>query len=111
MKTKLFGLLALLLMLCTVAMSAKKVHTLGDSTMAPYDESATVTRGWGMYFGNRPGTDGLDKSLTETVTYNGEQIGQNNKQGCHAKTSVGDTFNCIARQQNRLLKVTRRGGP
>ena len=52
MKTKLFGLLALLLMICTVAMSAKKVHTLGDSTMAPYDESATVTRGWGMYFGN-----------------------------------------------------------
>ena len=32
--------------------AAKKVHTLGDSTMAPYDESATVTRGWGMYFGN-----------------------------------------------------------
>ena len=30
--------------------SAKKVHTLGDSTMAPYDEKATVTRGWGMYF-------------------------------------------------------------
>ena len=52
MKAKLFGLLTLALMLCTVAMSAKKVHTLGDSTMAPYDESATVTRGWGMYFGN-----------------------------------------------------------
>ncbi len=33
------------------ASSAKKVHTLGDSTMAPYDENATVTRGWGMYFG------------------------------------------------------------
>ena len=32
-------------------MQAKKVHTLGDSTMAPYDESATNTRGWGMYFG------------------------------------------------------------
>ena len=31
---------------------AKKVHTLGDSTMAPYDENATNTRGWGMYFGN-----------------------------------------------------------
>ncbi|MBP5418403.1 MAG: hypothetical protein J6Y72_01120 [Bacteroidales bacterium] len=31
---------------------AGKVHTLGDSTMATYDESATVTRGWGMYFGN-----------------------------------------------------------
>ena len=30
---------------------AKKVHTIGDSTMAPYDETATVTRGWGMYFG------------------------------------------------------------
>jgi len=25
---------------------------LGDSTMAPYDENATNTRGWGMYFGN-----------------------------------------------------------
>ena len=33
-------------------MQAKKVHTLGDSTMAFYDESATNTRGWGMYFGN-----------------------------------------------------------
>ena len=44
--------MALLLMLCTIAGSAKKVHTLGDSTMAPYDENATNTRGWGMYFGN-----------------------------------------------------------
>jgi len=44
--------MALLLLLCTVAGSAKKVHTLGDSTMAPYDENATQTRGWGMYFGN-----------------------------------------------------------
>ena len=33
-------------------LQAGKVHTLGDSTMAPYDESATNTRGWGMYFGN-----------------------------------------------------------
>jgi lysophospholipase L1-like esterase len=32
--------------------AAKKVHTIGDSTMASYDESATNTRGWGMYFGN-----------------------------------------------------------
>ena len=39
-------------MLLTSTGNAKKVHTLGDSTMAPYDESATVTRGWGMYFGN-----------------------------------------------------------
>ena len=44
--------MSLALLLCTVAGSAKKVHTLGDSTMAPYDEKATVTRGWGMYFGN-----------------------------------------------------------
>ena len=51
MKTKLLFLMTLAVMLCTVS-QAKKVHTLGDSTMAPYDESATVTRGWGMYFGN-----------------------------------------------------------
>ena len=46
-------LLAFLIMLgANMSLSAKKVHTLGDSTMVPYDESATVTRGWGMYFGN-----------------------------------------------------------
>jgi len=33
-------------------LNAKKVHTLGDSTMAFYDENTTNTRGWGMYFGN-----------------------------------------------------------
>jgi len=55
MQNKLFRMLLLLLtMLITVGSTdaAKKVHTLGDSTMAPYDESATNTRGWGMYFGN-----------------------------------------------------------
>ena len=41
-----------ILMVGGVSLQAKKVHTLGDSTMAPYDESATNTRGWGMYFGN-----------------------------------------------------------
>ena len=51
MKTKLFLLTLLAVLLCT-ATTAKKVHTLGDSTMAPYEESQTVTRGWGMYFGN-----------------------------------------------------------
>ena len=51
MKAKLFFLMTLVMIL-TTASYAKKVHTLGDSTMAPYDESATVTRGWGMYFGN-----------------------------------------------------------
>ncbi len=45
-------LLLLSLLAIAVQGNAKKVHTLGDSTMAPYDESATVTRGWGMYFGN-----------------------------------------------------------
>ena len=52
MKSKNYALLALLLVLCSLAGSAKKVHTLGDSTMASYDENATQTRGWGMYFGN-----------------------------------------------------------
>ena len=40
-----------LLLLLSIGLQAKKVHTIGDSTMAPYDESATLTRGWGMYFG------------------------------------------------------------
>ncbi len=54
MKQTLTKLLLLLLtMLLAVGVdAAKKVHTIGDSTMAPYDESTTVTRGWGMYFGN-----------------------------------------------------------
>ena len=46
----LFALMALLTFSSVHA--AKKVHTLGDSTMAFYDEDATNTRGWGMYFGN-----------------------------------------------------------
>lgn len=29
--------------------AAKKVHTIGDSTMANYDENTTVTRGWCQY--------------------------------------------------------------
>ncbi|MBQ4392351.1 MAG: Ig-like domain-containing protein [Prevotella sp.] len=48
---KLSTILCLLLVAFGLSMQAKKVHTLGDSTMAPYDENATVTRGWGMYFG------------------------------------------------------------
>lgn len=50
MKTKLLSI-SLILMALMMMSAGKKVHTLGDSTMAPYDESATVTRGWGMYFG------------------------------------------------------------
>ena len=41
----------MILMALMMMSAGKKVHTLGDSTMAPYDEAATVTRGWGMYFG------------------------------------------------------------
>ena len=44
--------MAMVLLLSSAAVHAKKVHTLGDSTMAPYDENTTNTRGWGMYFGN-----------------------------------------------------------
>lgn len=41
-----------LLLVGNIHLQAKKVHTLGDSTMAPYNEETTGTRGWGMYFGN-----------------------------------------------------------
>ena len=32
--------------------AAIKVHTIGDSTMAEYDENTTDKRGWGMYLGS-----------------------------------------------------------
>lgn len=38
------------MLLCLPMMQAAiKVHTIGDSTMAEYDESTTDKRGWGMY--------------------------------------------------------------
>ena len=43
--------IALAAMLC-IPMSAIKVHTIGDSTMADYDENTTDKRGWGMYLGS-----------------------------------------------------------
>lgn len=43
--------IALAAMLC-MPMSAIKVHTIGDSTMADYDENTTDKRGWGMYLGS-----------------------------------------------------------
>lgn len=49
---KILPLIVALICGTAIGASAKKVHTLGDSTMAGYDENATVTRGWGMYFGN-----------------------------------------------------------
>lgn len=49
MKTKLLGVTFVLAAFMMMSAGTIKVHTCGDSTMAPYDESATVTRGWGMY--------------------------------------------------------------
>jgi len=43
--------IALAAMMC-MPMSAIKVHTIGDSTMADYDENTTDKRGWGMYLGS-----------------------------------------------------------
>ena len=51
MKSVKHWALAFLCIFCSygIIRAAVKVHTIGDSTMANYDESATVTRGWGMY--------------------------------------------------------------
>ena len=51
MRKKLVLLLSLLLCLSS-AQSAIKVHTIGDSTMAEYDENTTDKRGWAMYLGS-----------------------------------------------------------
>ena len=50
-KRTLLSLSSILVALIFISATPGKVHTIGDSTMAPYDENATVTRGWGMYFG------------------------------------------------------------
>ncbi|MCD7710874.1 MAG: GDSL-type esterase/lipase family protein [Porphyromonadaceae bacterium] len=42
--------LCLLNLLFTPFVSAQKIHTIGDSTMADYDESTTDKRGWGQMF-------------------------------------------------------------
>lgn len=49
MKRLLSLLTATAIILCPLESSAKKIHTIGDSTMANYDESRTVTRGWCQY--------------------------------------------------------------
>ena len=51
MKQKLLSIFTIVVALTLISASSGKVHTIGDSTMANYDESATITRGWGMYFG------------------------------------------------------------
>lgn len=46
---KLKSIAAVVLAACAVlCVQARKVHTIGDSTMATYDENTTVTRGWGQ---------------------------------------------------------------
>ena len=49
---KILAILMAAVMGMPVAMSAIKVHTIGDSTMAEYDENTTDKRGWGMYLGS-----------------------------------------------------------
>jgi len=49
---KILAILMAAVMGIPTAMSAIKVHTIGDSTMAEYDENTTDKRGWGMYLGS-----------------------------------------------------------
>jgi len=49
---KILAILMAAVMGMPVATSAIKVHTIGDSTMAEYDENTTDKRGWGMYLGS-----------------------------------------------------------
>ena len=58
---------------------ARKIHTIGDSTMATYSESTTVTRGWGQMFqqfftgditvNNRAKSGASSKSFYEESAY------------------------------------------
>ena len=87
---------AFLTMLCvSMSMSAKKVHTLGDSTMAPYDENATVTRGWGMYFGDflTNGWTSINYAKGGRDSYTGySELWQNAKNSVEAGDYVIITF-------------------
>lgn len=66
-------------MLVSTSMMAIKVHTIGDSTMATYCESTTVTRGWGQMFqqfftdavtvNNRAKSGASSKSFYEEAAY------------------------------------------
>ena len=46
---RIFSLFAAVMLCLPMMQGAVKVHTIGDSTMAEYDESTTDKRGWGMY--------------------------------------------------------------
>lgn len=66
-------------MLVSTSMMAIKVHTIGDSTMATYSVSTTVTRGWGQMFqqfftdavtvNNRAKSGASSKSFYEEAAY------------------------------------------
>lgn len=66
-------------MLVSTSMMAIKVHAIGDSTMATYSESTTVTRGWGQMFqqfftdavtvNNRAKSGASSKSFYEEAAY------------------------------------------
>lgn len=49
---KIFSLFTAMMLCLPMMHGAIKVHTIGDSTMAEYDESTTDKRGWGMYLGS-----------------------------------------------------------
>ncbi len=63
----------------TFSADARKIHTIGDSTMATYNESTTVTRGWGQMFqqfftgditvNNRAKSGASSKSFYEESAY------------------------------------------
>ena len=49
---KFLSLFVAMTLFLPMMQGAVKVHTIGDSTMAEYDESTTDKRGWGMYLGS-----------------------------------------------------------
>jgi len=49
---KHFPIFLMALALCTTSAKAVKVHTIGDSTMADYDENTTDKRGRCTYLGS-----------------------------------------------------------
>ncbi len=52
MVKKIFSFFVAITLCLPMMQGAIKVHTIGDSTMAEYDESTTDKRGWGMYLGS-----------------------------------------------------------
>lgn len=49
---KISTLLVAMMLCMPMMLGAIRVHTIGDSTMAEYDENTTDKRGWGMYLGS-----------------------------------------------------------